>query len=183
MGLTQKIREAETAARAATAALIETAEAKKAADVPAEPSPEPPIVVKFRCPFEEFAPSRKTPGASGWDLFVANKSQFSIRPGTGWQVRTGVSVQIPEGYEGQLRLRSSVGAKGLILANGVGTIDSDYRGEIIGFVWNVGDSAQVITPGERLFQLVIAPVPNVVFLPGDLDETARGEGGFGSTGR
>ena len=103
------------------------------------------------------------------------------------KLRTGLRVAIPEGYEGQVRARSSLGSKGLILPHSIGTIDADYRGELFVLMTWIGQGESYkVKSGERIAQLVIAPIPNVQFSEvgvDELGETERGEGGFGSTGR
>lgn len=102
-------------------------------------------------------------------------------------VPTGLKVAIPEGYEGQIRARSSLGKKGLILPHSIGTIDSDYRGDLFVLMTWIGENdSYVIEKGERIAQMVIAPIPSTRFREVDLKHlgrTKRGEGGFGSTGR
>jgi len=103
------------------------------------------------------------------------------------KVSTGLRVAIPIGYEGQVRARSSLGSKGLILPHSIGTIDADYRGELFVLMTWIGEGdSYKIRSGERIAQLVIAPIPNSNFVEvgvEDLGDTDRGEGGFGSTGR
>jgi dUTP pyrophosphatase len=100
-------------------------------------------------------------------------------------IPTGFAVAIPEGFEGQARMRSGTALeKGLILPNAPATIDSDYRGEIKIIVANVGTSRVTVSPGERLAQLVVSPVARIQWEEvSDLPQSLRGEGGFGSTGR
>ena len=102
-------------------------------------------------------------------------------------VPTGLKVAIPEGYEGQIRARSSLGKKGLILPHSIGTIDSDYRGDLFVLMTWIGEGdSYVIEKGERIAQMVIAPIPKTQFKEVGLEhlgQTKRGEGGFGSTGR
>jgi dUTP pyrophosphatase len=103
------------------------------------------------------------------------------------RIPTGIAIAIPIGYEGQIRARSSLGAKGLIMPNGVGTIDADYRGELqILVAWIGAEESFTIEAGERIAQIIIAPIPAVRFVEvegGQLGETERGSEGFGSTGR
>lgn len=103
------------------------------------------------------------------------------------KVKTGLKIAIPEGFEGQIRARSSLGAKGLILPNAPGTIDADYRGELMVLMTWIGKGESFTIPkGERIAQLIIAPIPRVSFREVSEDllgETERGDGGFGSTGR
>jgi len=134
------------------------------------------------------APVQGTPGAAGWDLAARIESPLRINPGDRVTVRTGLWLAIPDGFEGQVRPRSGLArAYGVTVANAPGTVDSDYRGEVKVLLANHGPRAVVILPGERIAQLVIAPVPqvrlSVVESVEALGSTARGEGGFGSTGR
>jgi dUTP pyrophosphatase len=130
-------------------------------------------------------PEQATPGASGVDLRAALPGTVTIEPGQRMVIPTGFAVAIPEGFEGQVRMRSGTALeKGLILPNAPATIDSDYRGEIKIIVANVGVSKVTVSPGERLAQLVILPVAGIQWEEvSDLPQSVRGEGGFGSTGR
>ncbi len=130
-------------------------------------------------------PQRGTIGAAGADLRALIDEPVTIQPGRTVLLPTGLAFEIPEGYVGLVFARSSLGSKrGLAPANKVGVIDSDYRGEVMVALHNHSDAPQVVEPGERVAQLAIVP-----FLPAeyeeveDLSDTARGEGGFGSTGR
>ena len=131
------------------------------------------------------APSQGTKSAAGWDLRALE--QTTVKRGKSTKIRTGLAVAIPEGWEGQIRSRSSLGAKGMIMPNGVGTIDSDYRGELMVLATWIGEGDSItLEKGERIAQLLIAPVPQTTFTEvsfEDLSETERGEGGFGSSGR
>jgi len=131
------------------------------------------------------APSQGTKSAAGWDLRALE--QTTVKKGKSTKIRTGLAVAIPEGWEGQIRSRSSLGAKGMIMPNGVGTIDSDYRGELMVLATWIGEGDSItLEKGERVAQLLIAPVPRTTFTEvsfEDLSETERGEGGFGSSGR
>ena len=99
-------------------------------------------------------------------------------------VPTGLRMEIPDGFEAQIRPRSGLALKhGITLPNAPGTIDSDYRGPLGGIVMNAGAEAFQITHGDRIAQLVVAPVVQATFALADLSETERGSGGFGSTGR
>ena len=130
-------------------------------------------------------PSYATPGAAGCDLRAAVAEPLTLAPGARSLVPTGIAVAIPPGFEGQVRMRSGLALKkGLSLLNGPGTIDSDYRGEIGVILANLGSQPAMIERGERIAQLVIAPVARaqlerVAALPA----TWRHAGGFGSTGR
>jgi dUTP pyrophosphatase len=124
-------------------------------------------------------------GASGMDLHAALKAPLTIPPGSRAKVPTGLAFSIPPRFEGQVRPRSGLAARtGLTVLNAPGTIDSDYRGEVAVLLVNLGDAPVTILPLERVAQLVIAPVAHAEFVPtGELDETSRGDGGYGSTGR
>lgn len=132
-------------------------------------------------------PVQATPGAAGWDLQARIVVPRVLRPGDRAMVPTGLRLAIPYGYEGQVRPRSGLAREyGVTVTNAPGTVDSDYRGEVIVLLVNHGPRARVIQPGERIAQLVIAPVPRVRLVAvdsvDDLEATARGAGGFGSTG-
>ncbi|UXU73945.1 MULTISPECIES: dUTP diphosphatase [unclassified Paracoccus (in: a-proteobacteria)] len=131
-------------------------------------------------------PEYQTAGAAGADLCAdLGGADLLLPPGQIRLVPTGLRVQIPEGFEMQLRPRSSLALKhGVTLPNTPGTIDSDYRGPLGVILINLGDQPYVIRHGERIAQAVIAPVIRARYVLADaLDETARGAGGFGSTGR
>ena len=130
-------------------------------------------------------PTKGSEHAAGWDLYSLEDTEVPFRGSV--KLRTGLHVAIPVGYEGQVRARSSLGSKGLILPHSIGTIDADYRGELFVLMTWIGDSdSYTIKSGERIAQLLISPVPEVSFKEvglEELSETARGSGGFGSTGR
>jgi len=132
-------------------------------------------------------PSYETAGSAGMDVRAAvpEGEPVVLAPGARAMVPTGLSVAIPEGYEIQVRPRSGLAAKhGLTCLNTPGTIDSDYRGEIKVILINLGAEAFTIQRGERIAQLVFAPVTRLGWQEvSELGETARGAGGFGSTGR
>ncbi len=132
-------------------------------------------------------PAYETSGSAVMDVRAALPAgdPLTLKPGARAMVPTGLSVAIPEGYEIQVRPRSGLAARhGLTCLNTPGTIDSDYRGEIKVILINLGAEAFVIQRGERIAQLVLAPVTRLAWSEVDaLDETARGAGGFGSTGR
>lgn len=130
-------------------------------------------------------PAYATPGSAGCDLRAAIEAPLLILPGGRARVPTGVAVAIPEGYEGQVRIRSGLAHdKGLLVVNAPGTIDSDYRGEIRVIVANLGSEPVTLERGERIAQLVFAPVSRARFeRVSELPASQRGEGGFGSTGR
>lgn len=129
-------------------------------------------------------PTYATDGASGMDLRAFIDEPVILKPMERRLIPTGLFVQIPEGYEGQVRARSGLAIKhGIGLINSIGTIDSDYRGELKIPVINFGNESFTINNGDRIAQLVIASYERVVpIMVSDLDETDRGEGGFGHTG-
>tara|TARA_R110000787_G_scaffold16825_8_gene52958 strand:+ start:12059 stop:12514 length:456 start_codon:yes stop_codon:yes gene_type:complete len=143
------------------------------------------------CPLPHFEglnlPAYETAGSAGMDVRAAlpDDEPVVLAPGARAMVPTGLSVAIPEGYEIQVRPRSGLAAKhGLTCLNTPGTIDSDYRGEIKVILINLGAEPFTIARGERIAQLVLAPVTQLAWAETDsLDETSRGAGGFGSTGR
>ncbi len=128
-------------------------------------------------------PRYETAGAAGMDLRA--DEPFSLAPGERRAVPTGLAVEIPEGYEGQVRARSGLAIRhGVGLVNAPGTIDSDYRGEVKVILVNLGREPVSFGRGDRIAQLVVAPVARVdVQLVDGLGDTGRGGGGFGSTGQ
>lgn len=148
------------------------------------PSPDITIQLK-RLPHGEGlpVPSYATGGAAGLDIVAAE--DVTLAPGARHAVATGFAIAIPEGYEVQVRPRSGLALKhGITCLNTPGTIDSDYRGEVKAILANLGSEPFEVRRGERIAQLVPAPVQKARFAEVEqLDETARGEGGFGSTGR
>lgn len=129
-------------------------------------------------------PEYKTLGASGMDLLANNEAPIVIKPMERTLVPTGLFVEIPLGYEGQVRARSGLSIKnGITLVNCVGTIDSDYRGELKIPVINLSDEAFEINKGDRIAQLIISRYERINWETVDsVEETDRGIGGFGSTG-
>jgi dUTP pyrophosphatase len=123
-------------------------------------------------------------GDAGVDLYAANYSPIKMLSTERVLVPTGLVMAIPEGYEGQVRTRSGMALKrGLVVANSPGTIDSGYRGEISVILYNISFESQEVHRGDRIAQLVIAPVVTANFVEdADLGDTDRGAGGFGSTG-
>ncbi len=123
--------------------------------------------------------------AAGADLYAVLDEPLTIEPGKTVMIGTGLICELPEGYAGLIYARSGLACKkGLAPANKVGVVDSDYRGEIKVALHNHGLEAQQIGPGERIAQLIITPFIRGLFEESDsLDETDRGEGGFGSSGR
>ncbi|MEW2917971.1 dUTP diphosphatase [Ruegeria sp. ANG10] len=132
-------------------------------------------------------PSYETAGAAGADVRanLPGGESITLEPGQRALVPTGLRIEIPQGFEVQVRPRSGLALKhGITLPNAPGTIDSDYRGPLGVIVLNAGQEAFEITHGERVAQLVVAPVVQAAFDAVDaLSDTARGAGGFGSTGR
>jgi len=129
-------------------------------------------------------PEYMTEQAAGMDLCAALEAPLRIPPGARTLVPTGIAMAIPPGFEGQVRPRSGLALKkGLTLPNAPGTIDADYRGEIGVILLNSGEDEVVIADGDRIAQLVIAPVLRArIMLVEKLDETGRNDGGFGHTG-
>ena len=125
-----------------------------------------------------------TDGASGMDLRAFIDEPITLKPMERSLIPTGLFVQIPEGYEGQVRARSGLAIKhGIGLVNSIGTIDSDYRGELKIPMINFGNESFTLNNGDRVAQLVIASYERVTpIVVSELDETDRGEGGFGHTG-
>ena len=140
------------------------------------------VLVKMVVEDDSLTPEYKTSGASGADL-RANEDCV-LQPLERKLIKTGVRVGIPQGFEGQVRARSGLSAKkGLTLVNGIGTIDSDYIGEILVSMINLSNEPQEIHKGDRIAQLVIVPIIQALFIPvKNLEDTGRGEGGFGHTG-
>ncbi|HNQ44463.1 MAG TPA: dUTP diphosphatase [Candidatus Cloacimonadota bacterium] len=130
-------------------------------------------------------PQRMTPHASGYDLFACLERPLSIPPGQRSCVPTGIAVEIPPGYEGQVRPRSGLALKlGMGILNSPGTIDADYRGEIGVILINLGNDPVDITPGMRIAQLVFNPVVYPEMLESDeLSPSHRDSGGFGHSGQ
>ncbi|HEY5008944.1 MAG TPA: dUTP diphosphatase [Caulobacteraceae bacterium] len=131
-------------------------------------------------------PAYETEHAAGMDLRAAvpEEAPFDLRPGQRAAIPTGLTMAIPQGFEGQVRPRSGLALRaGVTCLNTPGTIDADYRGEVKVILVNLGEEEFTIRRGDRIAQLVIAPVTAAVWNEvATLDETARGEGGFGSTG-
>ena len=129
-------------------------------------------------------PRRATPGSAGYDLCAAVDAALELAPGERALVPTGLAIALPAGYEAQVRPRSGLALRhGIVLPNAPGTIDSDYRGEVKVIVQNLGDASFTIRRGDRIAQLVIAPVARAEWDErSELDHTPRGEGGFGHSG-
>lgn len=138
------------------------------------------IINKSKYPLPQY----ETENSAGVDLHANIEEPVLLEPLQRHIIPTGICVSIPNGYEGQVRPRSGLAAKkGITVLNAPGTIDADYRGEIGVILVNLSDTTFRINPGERIAQLVFAKCERAEFvLVEELDETARGEGGFGSTG-
>lgn len=130
-------------------------------------------------------PTYGTPYSAGADLYACVGESVTIEPGQTYLVKTGVAMEVPEGYAGLIYARSGLASKkGLAPANKVGVVDADYRGEVMVPLYNHSNKAAVIENGERIAQLVITPFLTADFVVSDeLSDTVRGEGGFGSTGK
>ncbi len=130
-------------------------------------------------------PTQGSADAAGWDLYALEETTVVRHKSS--LIRTGLATAIPSGWEGQIRCRSSLGKKGMIMPNGLGTIDSDYRGELMVLATWIGEGdAFVVAKGERVAQLLFAPVPKVTIVETTVESlgtTTRGQGGFGSTGK
>ena len=133
-------------------------------------------------------PTYETTGAAGADIWASLETNdriggLMLAPGARALIPTGLSMAIPFGYEAQIRPRSGLAFKhGVTVANAPGTIDSDYRGEVKVLLINLGPEPFQVRHGDRIAQMVVAPVTLATFIEGELDETHRGAGGFGSTG-
>lgn len=129
-------------------------------------------------------PEYETPGSAGFDVSACIDKQVILKPGERALIPTGLFFEVPVGYEAQVRARSGLAVKhGIGLVNGVGTVDSDYRGEVKIAIINLGSEDFAINDGDRIAQVVIAPYVQVdIERVEQLSETDRGEGGFGHTG-
>ena len=130
-----------------------------------------------------FEPVYASDGAAGADLKACVAEDIILEPGARALVPTGIRLAVPYGYEAQIRPRSGLAHRyGVTLVNAPGTIDSDYRGEVGVILVNLGEQPFTIVRGERIAQMVVAPVTRATFQTGELSATRRGHGGFGSTG-
>ena len=129
-------------------------------------------------------PTYATMGSAGMDLRAAVEAYITLSPGGRSLIPTGIALALPDGYEGQVRPRSSLALKhGVTVLNSPGTVDPDYRGELSVLLVNHGDQPFTVHRGERIAQLVIAPATTATLREvEDLPDSDRGEGGFGSTG-
>jgi dUTP pyrophosphatase len=142
------------------------------------------ITVRVKAVQPEFVPVQQSAHSSGYDLKAAVETAVSIAPGERRLVPTGIRLEIPEGFEGQVRPRSGLALRhGITLLNSPGTIDADYRGDVGVILYNTGGADFIIQPGDRIAQIVFCSVPSVEMKHVEmLHESERGEGGFGSTG-
>lgn len=144
-------------------------------------------VVAVRCSARtaELLPHYASARAAGADLRADLAEPLLLAPGGRARIPTGLRMEIPAGYEGQVRPRSGLAHRhGVTLLNSPGTIDADYRGEIAVILINLGDEPYRVAPGERIAQFILAPTVRAEFrLAATLEPTERAEGGFGSTGR
>ena len=143
------------------------------------------VTVKFQRHADDVVlPDYATPGAAGMDIAAHLDTAVTLAPFARAAIATGFSMQLPSGYEAQIRPRSGLALKhGVTVANAPGTIDSDYRGEVAVILINLSQQDFTITPGMRIAQMVIAPVTYCRFEDTlQLDMSDRGAGGFGSTG-
>ncbi len=130
-------------------------------------------------------PAYQTDGAAGMDLSASLESPVILQARSRAKIPTGLKMEIPNGFEGQIRPRSGFAKeRGVTVLNAPGTVDSDFRGEVCVLLVNLGNLPVLISPLDRIAQIVFAPVTRVELVEaGALDETDRGEGGFGSTDR
>ena len=140
--------------------------------------------MKVMATLTKWIPIYQSEGASGADLLAAIDAEVEILPGKVCLIPTGIRVEVPEGFEVQIRSRSGLALKSsLSVLNAPGTIDSDYRGEIGVILMNHGTSPFIVIPGMRIAQMVVSSVVRAQFIPVlSLSDTERGDGGFGHTG-
>lgn len=145
-----------------------------------------PLLIKPLDHFGELElPSYATPGSAGMDLRAAVQEEVLLKPNERKVIPCGFSMELPAGFEAQVRPRSGLAAKnGMTVLNTPGTIDSDYRGEVMVILINLGSDVFAVHRGDRIAQMVIAPVTRAeISVSGVLSDTRRGEGGFGHTGK
>jgi dUTP pyrophosphatase len=130
-------------------------------------------------------PAYATAGSAGMDLIADIPQNVTLRPMERQLIPTGIFIELPPGYEAQVRPRSGLAIKhGITCLNSPGTVDADYRGELKVILINLSDRVQIIHPGERIAQIIISSVEKVVWVPVEvIDQTVRNEGGFGHTGK
>lgn len=127
-------------------------------------------------------PKKASEGSVGWDLKAIEAVEIPSHSTR--KVPCGFAMELPSGYEAQIRSRSGLAWKGLVVANSPGTIDSDYRGEVCVLLRNDSSQNFIVKEGDRIAQMIIAKVPHVMLVESEeLSDSARGDGGFGSTGR
>ena len=149
-------------------------------------TPRVKVVIKKLEGFEDFSlPSYGSEGAAALDLYAAiDTACVHVWPQMRKLISSGISIAIPPGYEATIRPRSGLALKkGLSIVNSPGTIDSDYRGPVGIIIINHGEDRVMIMRGERIAQMVITPIHRIEWKEGELDETDRGHGGYGSTGK
>ncbi len=146
---------------------------------------QPVLVMIRRLRAGAHIPERRTPGAAGMDLAACLDAPVQIDPGRRALIPTGIAIALPKGFEAQIRPRSGLALKhGVTLLNSPGTVDSDFRGELHVLLVNLGHTRYEVRNGDRIAQLVVAPVSTVDWdVRSVLPETRRAEGGFGHTGR
>ena len=144
----------------------------------------PPTLLIQRCSPLAIIPDYQSSGAAGLDLHAAIEGTVEIAPGEIAMIPIGIAIALPSGHEGQVRPRSGLASRyGITLPNAPGTIDEDYRGEVQVPLINLGGETFTVEPGMRIAQMIVSPVTHCQIEEVDgLDETSRGEGGFGSTG-
>lgn len=142
------------------------------------------IMKIIRMEHNKHLPEYKTEGSSGMDLYAAIDEPITLKPLERKLIPTGIKIEIPIEYEAQIRARSGLSVKhGITLINAIGTIDADYRGEVCVGLVNLSDKEYTINPEDRIAQMVIAKVEKAqIEVTTELAESARGAGGFGSTG-
>ena len=142
------------------------------------------IMKVIRMEHNKHLPEYKTEGSSGMDLYAAIEKPITLKPLERILVPTGIKIEIPIEYEAQIRARSGLSVKhGITLINAVGTVDADYRGEVCVGLVNISNEEYTINPEDRIAQMVIARVEKAeIEVTTELAESARGAGGFGSTG-
>lgn len=130
-------------------------------------------------------PAYATAGSAGMDLIADIPQNVTLRPMERQLIPTGIFIELPPGYEAQVRPRSGLAIKhGITCLNSPGTVDADYRGELKVILINLSDRVQILHPGERIAQMIISSVEKVVWVPVEvIDQTVRNEGGFGHTGK
>ncbi len=145
----------------------------------------PQVEIRMVCLSRFGSPQYATSGSAGCDLQADITEGVQIPAGGRALIPTGIFIALPEGYEAQIRSRSGLTLKyGIVVANGVGTIDSDYRGEIKVILLNVSAQDYTVSPGEKIAQMVFSGYSRAAFrLCDDLDDTVRGNGGFGHSGK